>query len=79
MREVASNVLVHHGPVALADLIANGAAPVVSNEDEFFTTELLCQVGYVIGEYVKRVALHPWGLVRLSVTPIVGGHAPDAG
>ena len=79
MREVASDVLVHHGPVALANLIADGSAPVVSNEDEFFVTELLRQVGYVIGKYVKRVALHPLRLVRLSITPIVGGHAPDAG
>ena len=41
MREVASDVLVHHGPVALANLIADGSAPVVSNQVNPANVELV--------------------------------------
>ena len=50
MRHVTRDVLLHHVPVALTDVITDGATPIVANEDEFLTAELLRQVGYVIGE-----------------------------
>ena len=38
--------------VAVADVVANGAAPVVTDKDELSAPELFRQVGNVIGEYV---------------------------
>ena len=52
VRNVAGDVLVHHVLVAVADVVPDGAAPVVTDEDELSAPELFRQVGNVIGEYV---------------------------
>ena len=78
MWKVARDVIVHHVPVALTNVVTDGAAPIMTNEDELFAAELLCQVGNVIGEYIDRVVLYPRRLVCFAVTPIVHGDTPGA-
>ena len=77
MRKVARDVFVHHVPVSLTNVVTDVAAPIMTNEDELFSAELLCQVCNVICEYVDRVVLYPRRLVRFTVTPIIDCHTPD--
>ena len=58
-------------------LIADCAAPIVSDEDKLVPAQMLGQIGHVVGQLVDGVeALTLW-LVALPIAAVVHRHTPD--